>query len=118
MRILRAQRIHLHDVDRLRGVPGRRGAPPPVIPRCVFEVTVLDQFRVEPSIRSIADILEEDADEFPADGLLLGGDAQRGRHRLSRHVRVLRVVVHALAALLGVSPQRLEVRLHRLQLLR
>ena len=116
VRVVGTQRIHLYDVDGLRGMPGRRGAPAPMILRRIFEVTVLYHLRVETTVRRIADILEEDTDEIPADRLLLGSHTQRGRHRVARHLRVLRVVVHPLAAALGVSPQRLEVRRHRLQL--
>ena len=53
------------------GVPGGGGVPLPAVGGAVFEVSVLHHLGIESAIGCIADILEEDTDQFVADLLLL-----------------------------------------------
>ena len=97
MGIVLTQRIDGNDNHRLRTTPGGGGTPSTVILGDILEVAILDKFGIEPSVSSIADILEEDADKLVADGLLLSRDFQGGGNGLGDVDGVIfLVVVHAL----------------------
>ena len=70
VRIVLAERVLGGNLYGARRVPGRRCVPFAAVLAVVFEVAVLDELSVEAAIGSIADVLEEDADEVGADGLL------------------------------------------------
>ena len=110
MGIVLAQRVDGNDNHWLRTTPGGGGIPSTMILRNIFKVAILNQFGIESSVSSIADILEEDADKLVADGLLLARDFQGGGNGLGDVDGViLLVVVHALLANLPVFCQMVEI---------
>ena len=79
MRIVLAQRVLGSNLYRLCRVPGSRSVPPTVIPWRILEVAVLDELGIEAAVGGIANVLEEDAYQLVADGLLVGGVDGEGK---------------------------------------
>ena len=90
-------------------VPCRGGVPLATVFGAVLKVTVLHQFAIQSAIGRIADVLEEDADEFVADGFLLRAHGQCSLDKRREPREVLRIVVHTLTALPPICSQLVEV---------
>ena len=107
------QRMVGADLDGSGGVPGGGGVPAAVVLRGVLEVAVLHHLSIETTVGSIADVLEEDADELIADGFFTAHvDFEPCGEGLPEPGEVLRIVVHALVGCPPVSARLCEMLLN------
>ena len=95
MGIVLTQRINGDNVQRLAAAPGRRRIPALTVAWRIFKVAVLNQFGIESAVSSVTDILEEDADEFVADDLLLTADSQHGLRLSPLIISLSSVIIHS-----------------------
>ena len=95
MGIVDAERMFSSNLNWARRTPGSGCSPSAMVFLCIFEVAVLHQFGIKTTISRIADILEEDSDEFIANLFLFRWtDGQRSMEWRLRQEMMTGVIVH------------------------